>query len=64
MALPLFGPSEDPGPDFSALLTREGMTGLASEGIAAELPHGTTVLAIRFDGGVIMAGDRRATAGN
>ena len=28
-----------------------------------EIPHGTTVVAIRFDAGVIMAGDRRATAG-
>ncbi|MGO1054881.1 proteasome subunit beta [Crossiella sp. CA198] len=27
-------------------------------------PHGTTVLAVVFDGGVVMAGDRRATAGN
>ena len=28
-----------------------------------EVTHGTTVLAIRFAGGVVMAGDRRATAG-
>jgi proteasome beta subunit len=28
-----------------------------------EVPHGTTVLAIRFREGVIMAGDRQATAG-
>ncbi|GAB3959408.1 proteasome subunit beta [Actinoallomurus acanthiterrae] len=28
------------------------------------LPHGTTVLALTFDGGVLMAGDRRATMGN
>ncbi|GAA2089169.1 proteasome subunit beta [Actinomadura alba] len=28
------------------------------------LPHGTTVLALTFDGGVMMAGDRRATMGN
>jgi proteasome beta subunit len=29
----------------------------------AGAPHGTTVLAIRFADGVVMAGDRRATAG-
>ncbi|MGH7425313.1 MAG: proteasome subunit beta, partial [Candidatus Methylomirabilales bacterium] len=29
----------------------------------AEVPHGTTILALRFDGGVIVAGDRRATEG-
>jgi proteasome beta subunit len=28
------------------------------------LPHGTTIVAAEFDGGVIMAGDRRSTAGN
>src|SRR5262245_54278667 len=30
----------------------------------AELPHGTTIVAADFSGGVIMAGDRRSTAGN
>jgi proteasome beta subunit len=29
-----------------------------------ELPHGTTIVAAVCDGGVVMAGDRRATAGN
>ena len=29
-----------------------------------DVPHGTTIVAAVFDGGVIMAGDRRATAGN
>jgi proteasome beta subunit len=29
-----------------------------------DLPHGTTVLALTFDGGVLMAGDRRATRGH
>lgn len=33
-------------------------------GGAGELPHGTTIVAIIYDGGVILAGDRRATAGN
>lgn len=27
-------------------------------------PHGTTILALTFDGGVLLAGDRRATQGN
>jgi len=27
-------------------------------------PHGTTCVAVRFDGGVVIAGDRRATSGN
>ena len=29
-----------------------------------EAPHGTTIVAATFDGGVVMAGDRRATMGN
>ena len=29
-----------------------------------DAPHGTTIVAALFDGGVVMAGDRRATAGN
>ena len=34
-------------------------------GSAAELaPHGTTIVAASFPGGVVMAGDRRATMGN
>ncbi len=28
------------------------------------VPHGTTIVALTFPGGVVMAGDRRATAGN
>ncbi|WP_026146049.1 proteasome subunit beta [Nocardioides sp. Iso805N] len=34
-------------------------------GNAAELaPHGTTIVAVTYPGGVVMAGDRRATMGN
>ena len=28
-----------------------------------DIPHGTTVVAVRYEDGVVMAGDRRATAG-
>ena len=33
-------------------------------GLVPEVPHGTTIVALTFDGGVVMAGDRRATMGN
>jgi proteasome beta subunit len=32
--------------------------------LASSLPHGTTIVAAACEGGVVMAGDRRATAGN
>lgn len=31
---------------------------------AGEVPHGTTIVVVSFDGGVVMAGDRRSTMGN
>jgi proteasome beta subunit len=34
------------------------------EGAAAGVPHGTTIVAVTFDRGVVMAGDRRATIGS
>ncbi|GAA2994123.1 proteasome subunit beta [Streptomyces lactacystinicus] len=34
------------------------------EGAVVEAPHGTTIVAATFDGGVVIAGDRRATMGN
>ncbi len=56
---------------FSELLTSAapellpGAGGLTvPAGLARELPHGTTIVAAAFNGGVVMAGDRRATAGN
>ena len=38
--------------------------GLDASGQGLVLPHGTTIVAADFAGGVIMAGDRRSTAGN
>ena len=68
MALPLFPPESDPGPDFVGLLrltTGRAETPTRPEtGTLAQVPHGTTVVALRYADGVVMAGDRRATAGN
>ena len=66
MTLPLFDPSDDPGPDFAGLLRRAGLDSapLPSPDRLPRLTHGTTVIAVRYRDGVVMAGDRRATAGN
>ncbi|WP_255649559.1 proteasome subunit beta [Nocardia australiensis] len=51
-----------PGNNFGAI---DGATG-SSGGTAAQdlAPHGTTIVAVSFRGGVLIAGDRRATQGN
>lgn len=33
-------------------------------GSGADLPHGTTIVALKYPGGVLISGDRRSTAGN
>jgi proteasome beta subunit len=33
-------------------------------GFGGQLPHGTTIVALKYPGGVLIAGDRRATQGN
>jgi proteasome beta subunit len=40
-----------------------GSTGL-EPGAGAQLPHGTTIVALKYPGGVLIAGDRRSTQGN
>jgi proteasome beta subunit len=66
-------PETLPGAGAAAAAALGGASGTsgtgAARGAAAEsagpyLPHGTTIVAARFDGGVVMAGDRRSTAGN
>jgi len=56
---------------FSELLRRQApellpvnRSGLIDAVPSAALPHGTTIVALKFPGGVVMAGDRRATQGN
>ena len=63
----MFGPTEDPGPSFAMLLDRIGHTPPIPEPALdskLEIAHGTTIVAIRYCDGVIMAGDRRATEGH
>ncbi|PRX45065.1 proteasome endopeptidase complex beta subunit [Prauserella shujinwangii] len=46
------------------LLPSKRPQGSMTPGSGFEAPHGTTVVASTFSGGVLIAGDRRATAGN
>jgi proteasome beta subunit len=65
MTLPMFSASDDPGPSFAELLKRTRPSEpLPEGGPMITVPHGTTVLGVRYADGVVMAGDRRATAGN
>ncbi|SEH76196.1 proteasome endopeptidase complex, beta component Threonine peptidase. MEROPS family T01B [Mycolicibacterium rutilum] len=53
---------------FSELLRRQAPELLPANKVAAQagdaLPHGTTIVALKYPGGVVMAGDRRATQGH
>jgi proteasome beta subunit len=46
------------------LLPARRPAGMASTAGAPDLPHATTIVAAVFRGGVLLAGDRRATSGN
>jgi proteasome beta subunit len=67
MSLPLFPPADSPGPSFTELLRRMGHEPPRpgdNQEPPIELRHGTTIVAIRYADGVVMAGDRRATEGH
>jgi len=64
VTIPLFPPGDDPGPNFAKLLERVGLAPAPPERAVDDVVHGTTVVAIRYADGVVMAGDRRATSGN
>src|SRR6187402_1751113 len=67
MGMPVFAPGDDPGSSFPELLRRIGAPAPDVRGdvdALGALPHATTCVAMRFADGVVMAGDRRATAGN
>lgn len=65
----MFAPEDGPGPSFTNLLRRSGLDPFAPFAAIQgpppfEIRHGTTIAAIRYADGVVMAGDRRATAGS
>jgi proteasome beta subunit len=68
--MPHFAPGDDPGASFPELLRRLGLREPTPpltdpQGLhRLDLPHATTCVALTFADGVVMAGDRRATAGN
>lgn len=68
MTLPMFRADDDPGPSFLDVLRRSGAeprwSDLPHRADRLRIAHGTTVVAIRYADGVVMAGDRRATSGN
>jgi proteasome beta subunit len=69
MTLPQFT-NNDPGASFHQLLRTQGFSApvpsMHRDGPdhIGPLTHATTIVALRYADGVIMAGDRRATAGN
>jgi proteasome beta subunit len=67
VTLPVFDVNDDPGPSFVGLLrSMELEPAPPPQSVAGEFapPHGTTVLALRYADGAVVAGDRRATSGN
>ncbi len=60
MGLPLYDAHSDPGPSFFHYAQSAGM-GVNSGLSVQEPPHATTVIAVRYDAGVVMVGDRQAT---
>ena len=60
MGLPLFDAQSDPGPSFVRFAE---LAGLTTPPTTTDLSaHATTVVAVRYDGGVVLVGDRQATS--
>lgn len=61
----MFPLNNDPGANFLELVRRVGMSpDMSNWSHDLGVPHATTCVALRYDDGVLIAGDRRATSGN
>jgi hypothetical protein len=60
VGLPLFSAHGDPGPSFWHFAQMSGLDPEPRQ-FDHETPHATTVVALRYVGGVVMVGDRQAT---
>jgi proteasome beta subunit len=66
LRLPLAGTAFGASPSFAELVRTERAEALPfpTDHATVPIPHGTTVLGMKYADGIVMAGDRRATAGN
>jgi proteasome beta subunit len=64
--VPLAGTPFGASPSFMELVRREHPEAISATSgeMPFVVPHGTTVIGLKFAGGIVMVGDRRATAGN
>ena len=63
MGLPLFDVNNDPGASFQALMASQGIDLFAPVDASAQpSAHATTVVAVRYAGGVVLVADRQATS--
>jgi len=60
MGLPLFSAPDDPGPSFFHYAKASGLS-VTLASTDTTVAHATTVIAVRYVGGVVMVGDRQAT---
>jgi proteasome beta subunit len=61
----VIGPLRGTDSSFVAHLATVAPAGIPGAPVGREVaPHGTTIVAVQFDGGVLLAGDRRATMGH
>jgi proteasome beta subunit len=60
VGLPLFSAHGDPGPSFWHFADNAGLAP-SPRTLHDDAPHATTVIAVRYDQGIVMVGDRQAT---